>query len=126
MAFQAQLATSSLKLSEQVRYEVELENLQAEAGYAPMIQLALPAGLQWQNWQMEQMVERGLVDYYEIHGPYLVLYFAEIAPRELKQLNFDLVAVAPGYYQAPAANAYLYYRDHIKQWLPGTAVQILP
>ncbi|MEO0723636.1 MAG: MG2 domain-containing protein [Bacteroidota bacterium] len=126
LAFQAQLATSSLKLSEQVRYEVELENLQAEAGYAPMIQLALPAGLQWQNWQMEQMVERGLVDYYEIHGPYLVLYFAEIAPRELKQLNFDLVAVAPGYYQAPAANAYLYYRDHIKQWLPGTAVHILP
>lgn len=124
VALHTKLHQSEVQLSDQVRYEVQLENLKSEAGYAPMIQLALPAGLQWQLWQLKEYVDQGKIDYYEMHGPYLVLYFGEIAPKAVRQLNFDLIAVAPGHYQAPAASAYLYYQDHAKSWVPGIDIHI--
>lgn len=126
VALETKLQQSDIQLSDQVRYEVQLENLNAEEGYAPMIQLALPAGLQWQLWQLKEMTEQGKIDYYEMHGPYLVLYFGKIAARETLKLDFDLIAVAPGHYQAPAASAYLYYQDHAKSWVPGIDIQIRP
>ena len=124
VALQTKLNQTEIQLSDQVRYEVSLENLKGKAGYAPMIQLAVPAGLQWQLWQLKEMTEQGKIDYYEMHGPYLVLYFGEIAARETLKLDFDLIAVAPGRYQAPAASAYLYYQDHSKSWVPGIDINI--
>ena len=70
------------------------------------------------------MKERGEIDYYEMQDPYLVIYFAEIEANATKQLNFDLTALIPGTYQAPAASTYLYYEDAAKTWVPGEKIVI--
>jgi hypothetical protein len=124
LKLRTELSSNDAKRNENIRYSVELSNQRHEAGYAPMLILSTPAGLQWQTWQLKEMKERGEIDYYEMQDPYLVIYFAEIEAQATKKLQFDLTALIPGTYQAPAASAYLYYEDAAKTWIPGEKIVI--
>jgi uncharacterized protein YfaS (alpha-2-macroglobulin family) len=118
------LSRNEVQRNDNIRYSVELSNQRQEAGYAPMLILSTPAGLQWQTWQLKEMKDRGEIDYYEMQDPYLVIYFAEIGAQATKKLQFDLTALIPGTYQAPAASAYLYYEDAARTWIPGEKIVI--
>lgn len=118
------LSSNTASRNDNIRYSVEMSNQRKEAGYAPMLILSKPAGLEWQTWQLKEMKERGEINYYEMQDPYLVIYFAEIEANATRQLDFDLTALIPGTYQAPAASAYLYYEDAAKTWIPGEKIVI--
>ena len=72
------------------------------------------------------MVETKKVAYYEIFDNYLVLYWRELGPSEIKTINLDLKAEVAGNYQALASCAYLYYTDENKHWIPGNKLKINP
>jgi uncharacterized protein YfaS (alpha-2-macroglobulin family) len=86
--------------------------------------LGLPAGLQVQTKQLEELKKSGTVDFYETRAREVILYWRGLAPSERKTINLDLVAAVPGTYTAPASRAYLYYTPEHKHWSAPLAVHI--
>ena len=78
--------------------------------------IGIPAGLTAQPWQLKEILDKKLVDYYEVVGNNIVIYYRQMAPSEVKNINLDLKAEIPGEYQAPASSAYLYYTNEFKCW----------
>ncbi len=116
--------TNSVKMGETLRLTVALRNNTDEGQPMIMAIVGIPGGLSAQPWQLKEMVERKQVDFYEIIGQDLVLYYRQMAPSEEKVLNFDLKAEVPGQYMAQASRAYLYYTDEHKHWAEGAMVEV--
>lgn len=115
---------TSVKLGETLRLDLELKNLTDEGQPTVMAIVGIPAGLSAQPWQLKEMVERKQVDFYEIVGQNLYLYYRQMAPSEEKNLAFDLKAEVPGLYMAQASRAYLYYTDEHKHWAAMPKIEV--
>ncbi len=111
-------------IGETVRLKTTVTNRSNEAVPNPMVIVGIPAGLSVQPWQVKQMQERGLFDFYEIKDSYVVLYFVGMKSRESKELNLDLKADVPGEYEAPASAAWLYYSNDAVVWSKPERVTI--
>ncbi len=86
--------------------------------------MGLPGGLQAQTWQLEDLRDRGIVDFFETGPREVVLYFRDMEPEELRSVPIDLVAAVPGTYTGPASSAYLYYTNEYKDWAEPLRVTI--
>ena len=86
--------------------------------------IGIPGGCTAQPWQLKEMQEKKLIDYYEISGNQLNIYYRQMAPNEIKQLNFDLKAEVPGKFLSPASSAYLYYTNEFKEWQSSQMLEI--
>ncbi len=91
-----------------------------------LARVGIPGGLQFQPWQLKELREKGAIGFFETRPREVILYFRALAPGESKVVPFDLVAVVPGTYEAPASSAYLYYTDEHKVWVPPFTVDIAP
>ena len=87
--------------------------------------LGIPAGLSAQPWQLKELQEKGVFDFYEIMNGNLVLYYREMAPGGQQTINLDLKAEIPGSYVGAASSAYLYYTNEYKHWVKGNSVTVL-
>lgn len=121
-----QLAHSEVIAGDLVRMEVQVDNKKFIALPNPMAVVGIPAGLNVQAWQLKELQEQGLFDFYELKNNQLVLYFRGLKPRERKTINFDLTVDVPGSYTAPASSAYLYYMNEHKYWIAGEKIKIKP
>lgn len=115
---------TSVKLGETLRLDLELRNLTKEGQPTVMAIVGIPAGLSAQPWQLKEMVERKQVDFYEIVGQNLYLYYRQMGPSEVKNLAFDLKGEVPGQYMAQASRAYLYYTDEHKHWAAMPKIEV--
>ena len=122
---ETRLSASQTKLNETVRLSTMLMNKKSEGLPMAVALVGIPSGLNLQPWQLKEIKEKGLVDFYEVRENYVVFYFTELAPNAKHVINLDLQAKVPGVYQAPAASAYLYYTDEYKDWEAGEKVVIL-
>ena len=86
--------------------------------------IGVPAGLSPQPWQLKELTEKKLVDFYEIFNNRVVLYYRQMAPSDAKTVNLDLKADIPGKYDAPASTAYLYYTNEHKHWTSINKLEI--
>ena len=120
------LASQQVKVGETVRLTATIKNLHDNAIPTPIALIGIPAGLSLQPWQLKEMTDEHVFDYYEIQGNYLVAYFTSMEQAENKVINLDLKADIPGSYKAPASTAYLYYDKQDKDWDAGTFVKINP
>jgi len=112
----AKLSAKTCKVGETVRLGITLKN-KTNAGLPSTVAIiGLPAGLSAQPWQLKELQEKKMFDYYEITGNNIVIYYRQMAPSEIKQINFDLKAEIPGEFEAPASSAYLYYTNEFKNW----------
>ncbi len=107
-----------------LRLTATLTNRAAEAVPNPIAIVGIPAGLSVQPWQVKQMRERGLFDFYEIKDSYVVFYFRGMSAGEVKTLSLDLKADVPGEYEAPASAAWLYYSNDAVVWSKPERVRI--
>jgi len=105
-----------VKTGETVRLKVKLQNKTNLGLPSTMAIIGIPAGCSVQPWQLKEMQDKKLIDYYEISGNQLNIYYRQMAPDEIKLLNFDLKAEVPGKYLSPASSAYLYYTNEFKVW----------
>jgi uncharacterized protein YfaS (alpha-2-macroglobulin family) len=69
-----------------------------------------------QPWQLKELQEKNVFDYYEMKGNNIAVYYRGMAPSSVKEINLDLKAEMPGSYDAPASSAYLYYTNEYKTW----------
>ncbi|HEY0189668.1 MAG TPA: hypothetical protein VGC42_01005, partial [Kofleriaceae bacterium] len=113
-----------MKLGEAVKLRAHLEN--ATAGGVPMTlaRIGIPGGLVAQTWQLKELRDKGLVDFYETRPREVILYWRQFAPSAKKDIALDLLASVPGVYTAPASSAYLYYTAEDKAWAPAVKVTV--
>lgn len=116
------LASRSVNQGETVRLTAAIKNKTSEGIPSPIAIIGIPAGLSLQPWQLKEMQEKKMFDYYEVIGSNLVLYYRGMGPKEERVINLDLKADIPGEYEAPASSAYLYYTNEFKTWDAGGKV----
>ncbi len=110
------LASKNTRVGETVRYSATLSNLKNTEIPSTMVLIGIPAGLTVQPWQLKEMQEKKLFDYYEVKGNQIMIYYRGMAPNDVKQINLDLKAEVPGEFDAPASSGYLYYTNEFKSW----------
>lgn len=122
VALTTQLNQSKVNLGEQVRLTTQLKNTSQEPLSNPIALVGIPAGLSVQPWQLKELQEKGLFDYYELTDDYVIFYYRFFEAAEEKVIHLDLKADIPGRYAAPASSAYLYYDNEWKDW--GAALEV--
>ncbi|MFT5128866.1 MAG: hypothetical protein ACI8W8_002485, partial [Rhodothermales bacterium] len=97
----------------------------ADAGQAMVLaRIGIPAGLSPQLWQLKELRENGIVDFYETTPREVTLYFRSMAPKAEKTITLKLRADLPGEFTSIASSAYLYYGDDHKWWAAPIKVAI--
>jgi len=110
------LAGKQVKMGETLRLTASLQNTTATGLPMTMAVIGLPAGMSAQPWQLKEMQEQGVFDFYETRDNNLICYYRQMKPSELREIKLDLKADIPGTYDAPASAAYLYYTPEDKFW----------
>lgn len=116
----------TVKVGETMRIATTLKNTKNEGQPMSMAIIGIPAGFTAQPWQLKELQEKQVVDFYELIGNNVVCYYRDLAPNETKQINLDLKAEIPGSYEAPASSAYLYYTNENKVWKGLDRVTVNP
>lgn len=119
-------SADQIDVAEFVRLETTLFNTSQEALPSTIALVGIPGGLSLQTWQLEELVDKDQIDYYEIRDEYLVLYLDGLPPAAELVLNLDLKAEVPGQFQAFPSSAYLYYTDEYKNWTQLPTLTINP
>ncbi len=89
-----------------------------------LARVGIPGGLVFQTWQLKELREKGLIDFYETRPREVILYWRGLAPSAKKDIDLDLIASTPGVYEAPATSAYLYYTPEDKTWVTPVKVNV--
>ncbi len=121
---QTKLAQNRIKTGETVRFTATLTNTKKEGQPMTMAVVGIPAGLSPQPWQLKELQEKQVFDYYEIIGNSVAFYYRQMKPSEARQINLDLKAEIPGEYEAIASSAYLYYTNEHKKWVQAEKIVI--
>jgi hypothetical protein len=116
-----------------VQLTVTVENPRAEGQGMAVAVIGLPAGLALPEdlKQLKQHAElrnhgteRGPIDFFEVRGRELVLYWRDLAPRQKIEVPVNLICRVPGVYRGPASRAYLYYNNDARCWVDPLQVTI--
>lgn len=110
------LAAKTATVGETVRMTATITNKKDQEVPSTMAIIGIPAGFTVQPWQLKELQEKKVFDYYEIVGNNIAVYYRGMAPKAVKEINLDLKAEMPGVYDAPASSAYLYYTNEFKTW----------
>lgn len=124
--FNTRLEKQQVRVGEVVALKATVENTQRDGLPMTMAKLGIPGGLSAQPWQLKELQEKGVIDFYETSPDYVICYFRDMAPKEKVDIQLDLKAEIPGSYEAPASNAYLYYTNELKTWKQVTDIKVLP
>jgi hypothetical protein len=110
------MSISNAKIGQTVRVTSVLTN-KTESGLPMTLAIiGLPAGLTPQPWQLKELQEKKIVDFYEVMGSNVVFYYRQMKPSEQKTINLDCKAEIAGTFIPPASRAYLYYTNEDKIW----------
>ena len=102
-----QLARSQVKLGEGVRMNVKVSNTTDRGIPMTLARVGLPGGLTFQTWQLKELRDKGLIDFYETRPREVILYFRALAPKAVVDVPLELMSTVPGSFTAPASRAYL-------------------
>jgi hypothetical protein len=119
-----QLAKDTVKLGEGVKLRARVENKTAEGQPMTLARVGIPGGLTFQTWQLKELRDKGLIDFYETRPREVILYWRSLAPSAKKDVDLDLIAATPGTFEAPATSAYLYYTAEDKAWVAPVKVSV--
>lgn len=124
VAVTTQLGKAKVALGEGVRLTAELVNRSTDGIPMTLARLGIPGGLTFQTWQLKELKDKGVIDFYETGAREVVVYLRAMPPSQRKVIELDLLATVPGSYVAPATSAYLYYTDEHKAWQAPVSVTV--
>ncbi len=124
VSMKTEIKSTTYKVGDVVRMKITVLNQQKTGLPMATAIVGIPSGASLQPWQLKELLEERKVDYYELFDNYLVLYWREMGPKEMKVINLDLKADIAGDYTAPASSVYLYYGDEYKNWIKGNHLKI--
>jgi len=115
---------NKVKMGDLVKMDVTIKNIAEEHTPMAIAKIGIPSGLSLQPYQLKELLEKKMVDYYEIFDNYLVFYFTSLKPGQEVSIPLDLKTELPGSYEAPASSVYLYYTNEFKHWVAGEKIEI--
>lgn len=118
------LPQNKVKMGATIRLTTTLTNTSTKGQPMTMAMVGIPAGLSLQPWQLKELQEKKIVDYYELFDGYVVFHYEQLKPNQTKTVHLDLKADVPGTYEAPASSAFLYYTNEHKVWTMPESVVI--
>lgn len=124
LGLSAKLSSEKTALGKPVELELELKNNSAEGKPMSIACVSIPAGCTVSPAQFRELMETKKVDFYEVKGNMIYLYFRQMAPSEIKKLSITLSPVLRGKYESSASSAYLYYTAEKKDWAQGLRLEI--
>jgi hypothetical protein len=120
------LARPTIKLGETAHVDVEVRNATDHGIPMTLARVGLPGGLTFQTWQLQELRDKHLIDFYETRPREVILYFRSLGPGAVKSVPLELMATVPGTFTSPASRAYLYYTNERKHWIAPSTVTIVP
>ncbi|MCK6508407.1 hypothetical protein L6R29_00380 [Myxococcota bacterium] len=121
-----EMSKRRLKLGEITRLSASILNKSDQPQAMTLARIAFPGGLTPQIWQLKELKEKNIVDFYELHPRELIVYLRQMEPKARRTLHLDLVAHVTGNYTGPASSAYPYYNDDLKFWQHPLRISIVP
>ena len=118
------LASKTANVGETVRMTATITNKMNKEVPSTMAIIGIPAGFTVQPWQLKELQEKNVFDYYEIKENNIAVYYRGLPAKAIKEINLDLKAEMPGVYDAPASSAYLYYTNEFKTWCGTGSITI--
>ena len=118
------LKNPTAKVGETVRLTAILENSQDKGQPMTLAIIGIPAGLNPQVWQLKELQDKKVCDFYEIIGNRIAFYYRQMKPNEKREINLDLKADIGGKYEGAASSAYLYYTNEHKTWVEALKMEI--
>ncbi len=89
------------------------------------VHLGYGGGLSFSPRQLDDLVERGVIDAWETLPRQIIVHFRHLAPGQVVEVPVDLTAEVPGTWTSTASQAYPYYADEFKTWAPPANVVVL-
>ena len=125
LKLQTELKSQDVRAGNPVRMTVTLTNTAKDKGQPMSLAvIGIPGGLSLLPWQLKELQDKKVVDYLEILGSNLVVYYRQLKPGETKTIPLDLKGEVPGIYEAAASSAYLYYGSENRIWIKGERVRV--
>jgi hypothetical protein len=119
-----QLLQTATKQGESVTLRAHVENTTNAGIPMTLARVGLPGGTVFQTWQLKELRDKGVIDFYETRPREVILYWRALPPAAKKDVDLNLLANVPGTYEAPASSAYLYYTAEDKTWAKPVSIQI--
>jgi alpha-2-macroglobulin-like protein len=120
------LNAEQIRLNETVRLTATVTNSTAQGLPMTMAVIGIPAGLSAQPWQLKELQEKKVFDFYEINDGFVYVYYRQLKPNEIRNISLDLKGEIPGKFTGAASSTYLYYTDEYKDWAAGNRIEIKP
>ncbi|MCP4441152.1 MAG: hypothetical protein GY810_19685 [Aureispira sp.] len=124
LALTTTINKTSPKMGETVRLTAKAQNITSKDQPMLMMMVGIPAGLSIQPWQLKELEEKGVFNYYEVFDGYVVLHYDGVRAKQAKTVNLDLKADIPGQFEAPASSAFLYYHNEERVWSKPETITI--
>ena len=124
IAVTTQLLKTQTKMGDGVTLRAHVENTTNAGVPMTLARIGLPGGTVFQTWQLKELRDKGLIDFYETRPREVILYWRALPPSAKKDVDLNLLSVVPGTYEAPASSAYLYYTAEDKTWTKPVAITI--
>ncbi|TAF35174.1 MAG: hypothetical protein EAZ57_01595 [Cytophagales bacterium] len=124
VSLETTLAKTQTQVGEVVRLSTKLTNITKEGLPMTLAMVGIPGGLSPQPWQLKELQEKKIVDFYEVRDNFVVFYYRQMKPSEVREINLDLKVEVAGSYEAAASSAFLYYTHEHKVWVKSNSIQI--
>jgi hypothetical protein len=118
------ITATKVKIGQTARISAVLSNGTEKGLPMTLAIIGIPAGLSAQPWQLKELQEKKIVDFYEINGSEVVFYYRQMKPSEERTINLDCKAEVAGTFIPVASRAYLYYTNEDKVWVGMKPVQV--
>lgn len=126
VALTTRLSRRSPRLGQSVRLTATVENTRSEGLPMVVARVGIPGGLDSQTWQLDELRERGVVDFYETGEREVILYWRQMAPGARHEVPIELLATTGGRFAGPPSAAYLYYTGEHRHWTGPLTVGVRP
>jgi alpha-2-macroglobulin-like protein len=124
VALETTLVKSQARMGEGVALRAHVENKTNAGLPMTLARVGIPGGMVFQTWQLKELRDKGLIDFYETRPREVILYWRSLAPNAKKDVDIQLLSSVPGTYEAPASSAYLYYTAEDKAWTAPVTIAI--
>jgi hypothetical protein len=118
------ISATKVKIGQTARITAVLSNSTDKGLPMTLAIIGIPAGLSPQPWQLKELQEKKIVDFYEVNGSEVVFYYRQMKPSEERTINLDCKAEVAGTFIPSASRAYLYYTNEDKMWVGMKPVQV--
>ncbi len=124
VALETTLVKTQARMGEGVALRAHVENKTNAGLPMTLARVGIPGGMVFQTWQLKELRDKGLIDFYETRPREVILYWRSLAPGAKKDVDIQLLSAVPGTYEAPASSAYLYYTAEDKAWTAPVTIAI--